>query len=689
VEVKDSKNHWSARLITMQLSVIIVNYNVRVFLENALASVRKALDGISSEVIVVDNASDDNSVEMVQKKFPEVNLIVNKNNMGFAAANNQALRVCHGEFVLLLNPDTVVQEDTFKTMLAFFEQHPQVGLAGCKILNPDGSLQLACRRSFPTPWVGFTKSIGLSNIFPRSKFFGRYNLTYLNPDETYEVDAVSGSFMFIRKKVVDNVGGLDEQFFMYGEDLDLCYRVKQAGWEIYYIPSTQVIHYKGQSVRRSDIDEVKVFYEAMRIFTRKHFTKNLFVDVIIRLGIALREFFAFLMKKIKPLRAIAVDIVVVNISLLLGEFIWLGRIFSFPSYAYPITMIIPALLFVLTMSWFGVYSIRKLSISRTASSVVVGYIVLSALTFFFKQYGFSRMVVGISGLLNFILLPGWRIVVRSIVQPRQIGKQSLFGRRAAIVGVEKSGIELVLKLRSKVDSEYKIIGFIDTTRRRIGEKIGGVEILGSVDNIAKVIEENKISDVIFSADVLSYSDILSVIARSRNKSVNFYLVPNSLEVIIGKAHIDKLDDIPLVDIQYNLERFLNRFNKRLFDIVGSISLMIFIYPIVKSNHKAGRDLSLLGQKIIQLPNVLKGKMSFVGPPYFPNEKSERLALNSIVFYGKPGLTGIIQINESADLTSEEIEKYNVYYAKNQSLMLDVEIILKSFILFKKNRSKNG
>ena len=214
------------------VSVVIVNYNVRDFLHHAIISLTKALKGVSSEILVVDNASDDGSVDMVKKAFPRVRMFASPVNLGFAKGNNVALRHARGEYILLINPDTLVQEDTIRTMIGFFEAHPGVGLAGCKILNPDGSFQLPCRRSFPRPWVAFTKMTGLSRLFPHSRLFGRYNLTYLSPDETYEIDAVSGSYMMIRKAVYDEVGGLDEDFFMYGEDLDWCYRIQKSGWKI-------------------------------------------------------------------------------------------------------------------------------------------------------------------------------------------------------------------------------------------------------------------------------------------------------------------------------------------------------------------------------------------------------------------------------------------------------------------------
>ena len=223
----------------VNLSVIIVNYNVKVFLEQALHSILKALEGISSEVFVVDNASRDGSVALIKKKFPDIKLIENKKNVGFARANNQALQKAGGNVVCLINPDTLVSEDTFRICLDYLKTHKDVGMVGCKILNPDGTLQLACRRSFPTPWVAFSKVVGLNDLFPKSKLFGKYNLTYLDPEKTTEVDAISGSFMMIQKRAIDDIGLLDETFFLYGEDLDWCYRMGQAGWKIVYLPKTQ------------------------------------------------------------------------------------------------------------------------------------------------------------------------------------------------------------------------------------------------------------------------------------------------------------------------------------------------------------------------------------------------------------------------------------------------------------------
>ncbi len=650
----------------MRLSIVIVNYNVRVFLENALAALTRALEGIDGEIIVVDNASDDGSVEMLRQKFPGVSLIANTVNKGFAAGNNLALPRCRGEYILLINPDTVVQEDTLRALIGYMDEHPSVGLATCKILNPDGTLELACRRSFPTPWVAFSKIIGLSALFPHSKLFGRYNLTYKDPNAECEVDAVSGSFMFLRKTVAEQVGGLDEQFFMYGEDLDWCYRIKQAGWRVMYTPATQIIHYRGQSTKRSDIDEVRVFYDAMRVFVRKHFQRGLLFDVIVLAGIRLRQGVAFLQKNAKPIKATAVDFVIVNLSLLAGEYIWFRKVLGFPSYAYPALIIVPWLVLALVMYSFGVYTSRKYSSPRAAGAVLFGYLVLSALTFFFKQYGFSRMVVLISGALNLVLIPGWRMAARVTGgSPGQ--RRSLFGRRTIIVGARQSGQEVLRKLRARVDDGYEVVGFIETDRRKVGERVAGVEILGTIDNIGKVLEEFRASEVIFSTDSLTYADILSVISRSKNRSVNYRLVPNSLEVIIGKTHIDRLEDIPLVDIEYNIDRVTNRIVKRAFDLLVSGIVLCTLFPFAELERRLGNRLSVFEQRILLFPDVFRGKMSLVGPP------------GDAPYLGKPGITGLVQLKMGDGVGSEERESYNLYYAKNQSFILDLEILLKSFI----------
>ena len=246
----------------MKLSVVIVSYNVRSYLEQCLQSVQRALEGTEGEVFVVDNHSDDDSVETVRQHYPWVRLIENQENLGFAKANNQAIRQAQGDYILLLNPDTVVAEDTFHGVLAFMDEHPKAGGAGVMMCYEDGSRAPESRRALPTPWVAALKMMG---------FTKRYYLSDLPWDQPCRIEVVSGAFCLLRHKALQVVGLLDEDFFMYGEDIDLSYRLLKGGWENWYLPYS-IIHYKGRSTRKSDYRYVHVFYQAMLIFFQKHYS---------------------------------------------------------------------------------------------------------------------------------------------------------------------------------------------------------------------------------------------------------------------------------------------------------------------------------------------------------------------------------------------------------------------------------
>ncbi len=305
----------------LDLGIVIVNYNVRDLLRDCLASVYDSRGDVSFEVCVVDNGSEDGSADMVAEEFPQVR-IVRTENRGYAAGNNLGLRqfgfgdggemagrveargtgFAQPAYALLLNPDTVLPPSALADMLAFMEERDQAGVAGPRLVREDGSLDRACRRSFPTPEVALYRMSGLSHLFPHSERFGRYNLTYLPPEVTTEVDSVVGAFMLIRREALNQVGLLDEQFFMYAEDLDLCYRIKQQGWQVWYNAAVTVLHYKGQSSRqRSTFANVK-FYETMRLFHDKHFKQQTFflVNWFIYVGIALLGGWAVLRDRLRP-----------------------------------------------------------------------------------------------------------------------------------------------------------------------------------------------------------------------------------------------------------------------------------------------------------------------------------------------------------------------------------------------------
>ncbi len=270
------------------LSVVIVNYNVKYFLEQCLYSLRAALQGMEAEVFVVDNNSTDGSVAYLKPNFPEVTFIENSDNPGFAKANNQAIRLAKGKYILLLNPDTVIGEDSIRSLCYFLDEKPKAGALGVKMIDGNGVFLPESKRSFPTPWVSFCKMFGLSRLFPKNPRFAKYSLPYLNPDARHKVDVLAGAFMLIRKEALDKAGLLDEDFFMYGEDIDLSYRLKLAGYKNYYMPE-RILHYKGESTSKGNIKYVKIFYGAMLIFYRKHYSgAGKLFSLLIRLAVWFR-----------------------------------------------------------------------------------------------------------------------------------------------------------------------------------------------------------------------------------------------------------------------------------------------------------------------------------------------------------------------------------------------------------------
>ncbi len=287
----------------MKVSVVIVNYKVRYYLAQCIHSVLKAMEGIDGEVIIVDNDSRDGSVEFLQALYPQVHFIESKKNLGFSRANNIAIRQARGEYILALNPDTIINEELIKDCTGLLDSNPQIGATGVRMLNPDGTFAPESRRGIPTPFTAFCKMSGLNAAFPTSRIFGRYYMKFLDERSTTPIEIISGACMFIRKSVLDECGLFDEDFFMYGEDIDLSYRILQTGKQNYYLPS-RIIHYKGESSRKNTFRYVYVFYEAMYIFFKKHYSSyNWILSIPIRSAIYLRGSSVYVSRKLRGLLA--------------------------------------------------------------------------------------------------------------------------------------------------------------------------------------------------------------------------------------------------------------------------------------------------------------------------------------------------------------------------------------------------
>ena len=289
----------------IDLSIIILNYNTKDLLRDCLKSVKKAeKDSFRYQIIVVDNASTDSSAEMVKENFLWVELVVNKKNVGFAAGNNRGIKKSTGRYVLFLNPDTLVQPDTFKIMLNFMEKHPRVGAATCRVELPSGELDYSCHRGFPTPWSALAHFSGLAKLFRRMNFFSGYTLTHLPLNKTHEIDSGCGAFLIVRREAGEEISWWDEDYYWYGEDLDFCYRLKKKGWRIMFVPKTKIIHYKGAAsglkkdtkeittaTKETKIKAVKASTGVMRVFFRKHYQDRYprIIYWLVMLGIDLLE----------------------------------------------------------------------------------------------------------------------------------------------------------------------------------------------------------------------------------------------------------------------------------------------------------------------------------------------------------------------------------------------------------------
>lgn len=276
----------------MTLSIIIVNYNVKLLLEACLNSVTVAIKNLDAEVIIIDNASSDNSIGYLQPNFPEHHFIANTFNAGFAKANNQGIAIAKGDYILFLNPDTTVPADCFEKCISFMSTHPSAGAIGVKMVNGKGDFLKESKRGFPSPMVSLCKMTGLTGMFPHSPVFSRYYLGSLNENSNHEVDVLSGAFMLVKKETLHKTGGFDERFFMYAEDIDLSYRIKLAGYKNYYFAGTTIIHYKGASTKK-DVRYVRQFYKAMSQFVKKYYGSGFF-SMLLDAGIGVFTLFSSL-----------------------------------------------------------------------------------------------------------------------------------------------------------------------------------------------------------------------------------------------------------------------------------------------------------------------------------------------------------------------------------------------------------
>jgi GT2 family glycosyltransferase len=648
----------------LKLSIVIVNYNVKHFLEQALHSVRNATRRLNAEVFVVDNHSADGSCEMVKRKFPEVKLIANTENVGFSKANNQAIRQSMGEYVLLLNPDTVVQEDTFDKVIAFMETHPEAGSLGVKMIDGKGHFLPESKRSLPTPDVAFYKMFGLASLFPKSKRFGKYHLGYLDKNKTHEVQVLSGAFMLLRASALEKTGLLDEDYFMYGEDIDLSYRITLAGYKNYYFADTTIIHYKGESTKRTSINYVFVFYKAMVIFANKHYsaknarTFSLLIHFAIYIRAVLAIIARFATKLYKPLFDFG--------TLTAGLFITKELYEAYYRYReggeYPenfvfYNLLVYAILFVAGLLLAGAYRKRS-SLSTAAKGIAIGTLFIVAYYAFIPDiHRYSR---------GFVILATF-CALAAIYLNRLIGyairyKKLNFGLslelRTIIVGneLEVERVKHVL-LHSKAKCEY--IGYVGIEHNHQPQSD---DYLGDVAELSDITELFGIEEIIFCAKDMAAQQIISWMSRMKQRDIQYKIVPEESLYIIGSNSKNTQGDFYTIELNFSLSKPTQLAKKRVLDVLISTLLATtapFILPFVNNRFQFLKNIA----------NVWMGKQSWVGYAHAANTAN----LPPL----KKGILSPADIYEPQKTTAINLQKLNFLYAKDYTIDKDVQIVLYS------------
>ncbi len=649
----------------VDITVVIVNYNVRDFLLRCLNSVRQAQKDLDIEIIVVDNNSSDGSIEYLKPIFPEVEFIRQDKNVGFGEANNIGINKAQGKYVLILNPDTLLEEETLVKMYDFMEENHDIGVAGCKILNPDGTFQLSCRRGFPTPWAAFSRLFGLQKLFPKSKLFAKYNHTYRDINETYEIDAVSGSFMFCRKDALNEVHGFDTDFFMYGEDLDLCYRISQKGYRIVYYHETSIIHFLGESTRRSSINKLKHFYTAMDIFARKHFKRSALFLMVLKLGIFSHFLLASAKKYRRDLFVIFTDLMSINVAFIISTKIRYDGFFDLPDYAYPAVFIVISVILLAAMFGVGDYFESKPTLRKSFFALMISFFFLSSLTYFFKDYAFSRGIILMTIGFTIVMTGGIRLLIA--IFDKTAGKEA--DRRIAFVGINKQTENIFSALQSADYMNAHVVGMISINESNDNSNLN-LPVLGNIEYLPQLIEEYKIREVIITDDTLSKTDLIKIMAQTSNPSVRFH-VAQEYDDLLASELTNEIAGIEPTMPETKITNLRIAFIKRTLDIVISIFLLTLGLPLIYLfvNYKAAL--------IKKLWKVLTGKYSFIG--LFPIEPGEPEI-------GKLGIIGLAHISNPGMLSKQAIKNLNDYYLQHYSLVLDTDIFLK-FLFRKRKRGK--
>jgi GT2 family glycosyltransferase len=628
---------------------------VRHFLEQCLCSVEKAITTIQAEVWVVDNASTDESIAYLQPLFPWVKFEVNTKNVGFAKANNQVLDRCKGKYILYLNPDTIVPEDCFEQCIAFMQLHNNAGALGIRMLDGSGTFLPESKRAFPSPLTAFFKLSGLSALFPTSKIFARYALGYLDEHQNHSVDVLAGAFMLLRSDIAKKLQGFDETFFMYGEDIDLSYRVKQLGYENYYFSGSSIIHFKGESTKKGSLNYVRMFYQAMSIFVQKHYSSGraTFFAFFIQLAIWMRAALAAMGGVLVKLGFPIIDATLIVAAFYWVKWYWVNYTANgqyFVESMVNITLVGFSLLFLGTATLAGIYDKKYHPIKALYAAGVAIVVMLAIYSLLPETMRFSRGVILFGGLLALLLITGcrwlmlrWRLVEAS--EEEQL-KQPI-----VIVG-SVAEYEEVVTILSHAEQQRSIVGRVSITADETA--------LGKLADLPLLIQQLNIGELVFCVGSLSAKKTIEALATvPQTVRIRFHAAGS--KSIVGSDSKDSSGAIVSTTEQYNLAEPYHRRMKRMVDISVAIFILL-TFPI---------QLFFGGFGMIKNAfAVLVGRKTWVGYGV-SNMHLPRLRQGVIT-------TGGLHFSLALQLSQHVLETTDKQYAKNYTAGKDLLMIFSNY-----------
>lgn len=639
----------------MDISIIIVNYNVKYFLEQCLCSVQKAIAGFDAEVIVVDNGSEDGSIAYLQPMFPSIHFISNKKNIGFSRANNVGLSCAKGHYIVFLNPDTLIPENIFANCISFFETHACCGALGVRMIDGRGIFLPESKRSFPSPLVSFYKLTGLSSLFSISPHFNRYALGYLDEEQVHEVDVLAGAFMMVRKNVIEQTKGFDESFFMYGEDVDLSYRIQQLGYKNYYTGRQTIIHFKGESRKKGSLNHIRMFYGAMNTFVGKHYSggKATLFSWFIQLSIAVRALFSLFYRLFDKVSLPAMDALTVFICLYSTERGWVHFIRhgkEFDTFFVPYAIPLYTFVFLAAAAVSGIYDDLYKPSKAFLCCISAIIVLLAAYSLLPEQLRFSRGVVLVGGIVSGLAITFFRWVsIRFNIIGENENDRRL--QQTLIVGTDEE-YNKVSKLLQQAGLEEKVLGRIAVSDDRL-------PAIGTISQLPALIKELPVHEILFCEGVLSYQTIITQI-QLLPKQCRFRFYSGNSHSVVGSDSKTTSGETLTAEGFYKLSQPYQQRMKRVVDVFIA-ALLLIGFPVHLVLIKKG------GTALLNACKVLLGNKTWIG--YTSHRKHLPVIHKSVLSsYGYP-------VGSPQPVPEETLFKADRLYAKNYEWLTDLKLII--------------